>query len=260
LWPRWGARAEGLEFSGRRYCSPACAEGAFASEFEGHLLAARQERQRPHRVPLGLLLVSRGLISPAQLQEGLLRQRARPALRLGRLLLEMKALEESPLTAALGVQWGCPVFPLQARRPEPDCAGLVPRALLHARGMLPAHHAPATGVLHLACTQRIDHTLLYAIERMCALRAVPCVAPDRLVAAALGRLAASPAEESLFDSVRGPRDMAHLAAGYAARLGAQRVRAAWAAGHLWVRFENDRGWHHLLFHCPPQTLPATPSR
>ena len=42
-----------------------------------------RRRQRPHRVPLGLLLVSRGLISSAQLQEALERQRERPGARLG---------------------------------------------------------------------------------------------------------------------------------------------------------------------------------
>lgn len=250
VWPRWRPRAESLEFAGQRYCCPGCAEGAFAAEIERHLLLSRQEAAKPSRVPLGLLLVSRGLISSAQLQEALERQRARRGARLGALLLESHALGEAALTAALGIQWGCPVFPLESSRAYRDCARLVPFALLQSRGILPAHYAPATGVLHVAFTRRIDYTLLYAIEQMCAVRAVPCVAPDRLVEEALGQLRALPPEESVFDSVRGSRDMAHLAAGYAGKLGAARVQIAGAAGFVWLRFENPRGSHHLLFQGP----------
>jgi hypothetical protein len=256
LWPRWRARTEEIEFAGQRYCCPSCAQGAFAEEIRRHLLLARQENERPYRVPLGLLLVSRGVISSAQLQEALLRQRERPGLRLGSLLLEMRVLGETALTAALGIQWGCPVFPLETSRVYHGCGRLVPFALLQSRGILPAHHSPSTRVLHLAFTQRIDYTLLYAIEQMSGYRAMPCVAPDRLVAEALHRLYVPPSEESVFDSVRGPQEMAHLAAGYAGRLHAARVQIAGAAHHVWFRFENPRGSHHLLFYSPPQLQPA----
>jgi hypothetical protein len=251
-WPRWRMRAEAVEFEGRSYCCAACAEGAFAPEIERHLARARQESERPHRVPLGLLLVSRGLITTAQLQEALRRQRESPSLRLGSLLLEKTHLSETALTATLGIQWGCPVFPLEANRAYLECASLVPLSLLRPTAILPVHYSPATGVLHLAFTKRIDHTLLYEIERMCGVRAVPCVAADRLVAEALGRWQAVPSGESVFDSVRGPQEMAHLAAGYAGKLRAARVQVAGAAGHVWFRFENPRGCHHLLFHSPPQ--------
>ena len=204
VWPRWRAGSEAIAFAGRRYCGPSCAEAAFAREIEGHLLRARQEEARPHRVPLGLLLVSHGLISSAQLQEALRRQRERPGARLGSVLLETQALNETSLTAALGIQWGCPVFPLAPAARIASAPDWCPWPCCSRRGILPAHHAPATGVLHVAFTRRIDYTLLYAIEQMCAVRAVPCVAPDRLVAEALERFRLPPAEESVFDSVRGP--------------------------------------------------------
>ena len=258
VWPRWRARPEELAFEGRIYCGPACAEGAFARGIERHLLRTRREPERPHRMPLGLLLVSRGLITSAQLQEALLLQQERPGARLGNLLLERAALNETALTAALGVQWGCPVFPLEASPAYLDCARLVPLALLRPAGVLPAHYSSATRVLHLAFTQRVDHTLLYAVEQMCAVRAVPCVAADRAVSEALRRLQALPAEESVFDSVRGAHEMARMAAGYAARLRAARVQASGAADQVWFRFENPRGAHDLLFHAPSPSPP--PSR
>jgi hypothetical protein len=258
LWPRWRSPSEELVFQEKLYCSAACAESALEQEIER--LLATTESEKPHRVPLGLLLVSRGLISGAQLQAALLRQKETSGLRLGAVLLESRALAEAALTAALGMQWGCPVFPLENSRAYLECAGLLPFPLLTAAGILPAHHSPATGVLHVACTKRVDYSLLYAIEQMCAVRAVPCVAADRLVAEALSRLQAAPLEDTVFDSVRRPDEMAHLTAGYAARLQATRVAVAGAAGHVWLRFANSRGSHHLLFRRPPQKHPAAPLR
>jgi hypothetical protein len=261
LWPRWRRRTDEIAFESRRYCCASCAEPHFAREIERHLLLARQENERPHRVPLGLLLVSRGLITSAQLQEALFRQRERPALRLGSLLQAMGALSETALTAILGIQWGCPVFPLEANLAARECAGLLPFALQQSAGVLPVHHSSATKILHLAFTKRIDHTLLYAVERMCGCRAVPCVASDRLVTEALQRGHAPSLQETVFDSVRGANEMAHLAADYAANLRAARVQVAGAADHLWFRLENSRGEHDLLFHSPPQRHPAgAPSR
>jgi hypothetical protein len=250
------SRAEEVEFDGQLYCGAACAEAAFVPEIERQLLRARQNYEKPHRVPLGLLLVARGLLSSARLQEALARQRERPGIRLGTVLLEMRALGEAELTAALGRQWGCPVFPLETSRAYQECARLVPFALLQARGILPAHHSIAARTLHVAFTQRVDHTLLYAIEQMCAVRAVACVAADRLVAEALERFPGAPPEETVFDSVRGASDMAHLAAGYATRLQAARVQVAGTAWHVWFRFENARGSHHLIFQIPAAPPPS----
>ena len=70
---------------------------------------------------------------------------------------------------------------------------------------------------------------LYAIEQMCGVRAVPCVAPDRLVADALGSVKVPPPKSPCSTACAGSRDMAHLAAGYAGKLGAARVQIAGAA-------------------------------
>ncbi len=71
MWPRWRAGTKRSPLPGGATAALPAPKAAFAGEIEGHLLRARQEEARPHRVPLGLLLVSRGLISSAQLQEAL---------------------------------------------------------------------------------------------------------------------------------------------------------------------------------------------
>jgi Type II secretion system (T2SS), protein E, N-terminal domain len=260
LWPSWLNRSEEVEFEGRRYCCAPCAEPAFQQEIERHLLLARQERERPHRIPLGLLLISRGLITSGQLQEALRRQIESAGRSLGSLLREMGAVSEAALTTVLGVQWGCPVFPLEKNRDYLDCASLVPFALQQSAGVLPAHYSSANKILHLAFTKRIDHTLLYAIERMTGYRAMPCIATDRLVSEALHRVRASaPLQETVLDSVRQPQEMARMAAGYAGKLRAARAQIVGAADHVWFRFDSPRRTHHLLFHSPPERPPAVAS-
>jgi hypothetical protein len=248
LWSRWLSRAEGIEFGGAGYCCSDCAEVAFEQEIERQFQLARQERSRPHRIPLGLLLISRGVITSTHLQEALRLQQERPKFRLGSLLSEMGVLSQETLIAALAVQWGCPVFPLENNRAYLDCAGLLPYALLQSACVLPVHHSAARRVLHLAFTRRVDHTLLYAIEGMLGYRVAPCVASEHAVAAALQRVRRfCLSQETVFDSVSQSHEMARMAADYARKLEAVRARATGAADSIWFRFDNSRGTHHLLF-------------
>jgi hypothetical protein len=252
-WVHWLNPTEKLEFAGCRYCCADCATAALEAETERQLRQAGHEglRQRPNRIPLGLLLVARGAISNPQLQEALRLQRERLGRRLGALLRDMGLLSEAALAAALGAQWGCPVFPLEGSRAYLDCAGLLPFTLLQAASALPVHHSTAGKVLHLAFTRRVDYTLLYAVEQMTGYRATPCVAADGAVAQALEQVQhATAAHETVFDSVRQPPEMARMAVDYARKLGAAKVQLAAAAGHLWFRFGNAGGRHHLLFQLP----------
>jgi hypothetical protein len=248
LWSRWLTPTEPLAFGGTSYCCAGCAETAFEQEIGKHLLRARFEGERPHRIPLGLLLVSRGMVTGGQLQQALRTQREQPRRRLGHLLVEQGAISEQSLLTALGNQWGCPVFPLEKNRDYLECAGLLPLALLQSTGVLPVHRGRGGRILHLAFTKRVDHTLLYAIEGMLGCQAAACVASEQAVADAVQRLhSLLPPQETVFDSVRQPQEMARMAADYAAKLQAGQVRATRAADYLWFRFENARGWHHLLF-------------
>jgi MshEN domain len=248
LWPHWLQRSDPIEFESERYCRARCAAPAFEREIQAYLEASQREQEAPHRLPLGLLLVARGVISGQQLKTALQLQRDRPGRRLGSLLKEMGVLGERALIAALGVQWGCPVFPVEGHAAYLECAGLLPFALLDWARILPVHHSADRGVLHLAFTQRVDHTLLYALEPMIGCRVVPCVTSDRVVNEALHRLQRFRArQETVFDSVLVPRDMAGVAADYAGQLRTSHVQLAGAAGHVWFRLANARRVHHLLF-------------
>jgi hypothetical protein len=120
-----------------------------------------------HRVPLGLVLVSQGAITPAQLKAALARQKLSGG-RLGAWLRREHGIEERVVTRALGAQWGCPVLSLDGHSPQ-RVAPLVPRLFLDAFGVLPLRLAGDL-LLYIGFEDRVDRCVNLAIERMTGLR------------------------------------------------------------------------------------------
>lgn len=103
--------------------------------------------------PLGELLVDRGLLTGAQVDEALLHQPT-SGKRLGVLLVELGAVGERDLYEVLSIQLGLPLIDLRQEQPEADALALL-RALTGVGKMLDAFEvteslrrvtAPAKGV------------------------------------------------------------------------------------------------------------------
>lgn len=156
-------------FEGGWSCSPACtralAEEATGRELEGR---TRAEEAYRHRIPLGLLMLEQGWISSRQLREALGSQKAVGAGRLGQWLVRQQRVSEQLVTRALGLQWSCPVIPLEFHDAA-DLTALVPRLFVDAMGALPLRVA-AGRLLYLGFEDRIDTVLAHAVERMTGLR------------------------------------------------------------------------------------------
>ena len=86
-------------------------QAAVSRELDGRGNAVEKHR---HRVPLGLLMLEQGWITRAQLRKALDAQRAASSGRLGEWLVQQHAVDEARVTRALGLQWSCPVLPLEA--------------------------------------------------------------------------------------------------------------------------------------------------
>jgi hypothetical protein len=257
LWPSVRRRASGRELGGRWYCGEECLAGAVQHRVERLLAEAKPAKPRTYRVPIGLLLVSRRMISDVQLKEALRKQREAGRGRLGEWLQRIRAVSAGDLTAALGVQWGCPVFPLDAHEKFVQWSSLLPFPLLQAGNMVPVHFEPESRRLHLAFAERIDHTALYAVEQMLGCTTLPSIAEDRSVLRALERLAGqSRGDEICFDSISDSAEIGRTILSYAGVLGARRVRIERALAHVWARLEMPWGTRDILFRMVPQELPA----
>ena len=77
-------------------------------------------------------------------------------------------MSEQLVTRALGLQWSCPVLPVEFHDAE-ALAALVPRLFVDAFGALPLRVA-AGKLLYLGFEDRLDPVLALAVERMTGLR------------------------------------------------------------------------------------------
>jgi hypothetical protein len=174
-------------FEGGWNCSPACTTArvaaALCSEMEGK--GGSQENHR-HRVPLGLVMLEQGWITNGQLRQALDAQKTAGAGRLGYWLERHEGVSEELVTRALGLQWSCPVLPLEFYDAE-TLAVLAPRLFVDAFGAIPLRVA-AGRLLYLGFEDRLDPVLELAIGRMTGLRVESGLVRDSLFGPAHARM------------------------------------------------------------------------
>ncbi|HEY3703663.1 MAG TPA: hypothetical protein VGL22_01290 [Terracidiphilus sp.] len=146
-------------------CTAARLQAAVSRELDGRGSSATVHR---HRVPLGLLMLEQGWITQAQLRGALEGQRANRAGRIGHWLIAKEGVSEHLVTRALGLQWSCPVLPLEYHDPE-GLSPVIPRLFVDAFGAVPLRVA-AGRLIYLGFEDRLDPALSLAVERMSGLR------------------------------------------------------------------------------------------
>jgi hypothetical protein len=164
----WRSRSAPV-FEGGWSCSAACT-AARLSAAVGREMDGRGSLQEihSHRIPLGLVMFEQGWITSGQLRQALGAQKVAGGGRLGHWLVRHEGVSEQLVTRALGLQWSCPVLPMELQDAEALTA-LVPRLFVDAFGALPLRVA-AGQLLYLGFEDRLDPVLALAVERMTGLR------------------------------------------------------------------------------------------
>jgi hypothetical protein len=240
-------------------CSPECL-GQVLEELLSRLIESSRPAQqnKAHRFPLGLLMLSLGWISNESLQSALNAQREAGKGRVGDWLRRQGVVTEPQVTRAVAMQWSLPVFPLEKWDGSLVWAHLLPFPLLEYCQMLPVHCAPASGRLHLAFSNRVDYTALYAIEQMLDFRTEPCLAQQSYIERALARLHQECRSADTF--IEGPIEPAlisRITLQQALNLRAQEIRVVSCSNNIWVRLLAPNGTHDLLFRPAPEcSIPA----
>lgn len=175
----------GRNFEGRWMCSETCWSAMVLERIEREMVADGSGglSAHVHRVPLGLLLLSLGWITADQLQAALESQRNAGSGRIGDWLRKQTAITDKEITRALAMQWNCPVFDLEAYRPQ---VAQVPRELVETYRILPLP-ARNRGALYLAFDNGIDSIASYAVRHMTGLSIESGVAPESAFASAWRR-------------------------------------------------------------------------
>jgi hypothetical protein len=236
----------GIHLQQQWYCSPQCFELAARRCFSRASTAPAAPPRGQHRIPLGLVLLSRGQLSNAQLRSALQAQRESGRGRIGQWLERMGFATEQQVTAAMGLQWACPVLPASAVA-SADFAATLPVRLLENFRMLPVHFSRER-VLYLAFSEGVDYTALYAIEQALQCRTEACLIGSTTMDAALSRLVEHRRTgDYLFEDWLSDAEMTRITGGYVIKLGAREVRIVACGEYIWARLEPESGPTNLLF-------------
>ena len=249
---RWTAllrRREGMSFEGHWYCGLDCLQLAVEGRLQ-RLLADRPLNVQParHRMSLGLILLSRGIIRHDQLHAALQAQR-QSSLLFGECLRQLNFATEDQVTAALATQWGCPVYP--ANR-ETRCHHIVPHLLQEEHHVIPLHWVEPTRDLYMAFTQQIDHTVLYSVGNMLDCHTQPCVVNQSVIERHLPRpRSSSDGREVVIIARSTLPEMVRTVVSYAQQTDSESIRTIACGLYIWVRLLGAHGPFDLFFRrCP----------
>lgn len=247
-WERMSSRSGSIRVDGLEYCFPQCFEQDLQRRFELMRTERVIEHRPAHRVPLGLIMLSRADVTTAQLRHALAQRDSDTGVRIGERMRRLGYAGEQQVTAALALQWRCPVLHTM---PQQIAHCGLPYGLLERFQMLPVHFAVLTRTLHVAFAQEITYGVLVSIEQMFDCKTEACLTTPTELQAGFERLrqnAAAP--EKQFACAREPAEMARIVSSYAARLDAGNVKLAACGGLAWVRIESGDDCMNLLFRRP----------
>ncbi len=245
FWQRLLGRSAGIFLHGEFYCRPQCLETALMGQIS-RLRALTPSVQPPNRIPLGLLMVARGKITHLEVRAALEAQRRAHYGSIGDWIEKLGFASEQDVTAALALQWGCPVAS-SFDHSIVDSPGHIPLRILEAFQMIPFNYAASTNTLYLAFGARVDHAALYAIERILDCRTQPCVAPSKSVARQLEQLRLLARPNDVEFVTRDLGEMARITSSYVARLNPEDVRLSRVGRFIWLRLKARRAVINLLF-------------
>jgi hypothetical protein len=195
---------------------------------------------------LGLVLLSRGWLTPGQLREGLERQR-RVRGKLGESLRALGYIHEDEIAAGLAAQWACPMLLFRSAVAERHLRR-VPLRLQQRYRMVSVHYSEQTNVLVLAFSEGVDYALTQALAGMLECRIEPCLAPATEVERHLARLQdLERSSEITFERIRESSERNSITESYVRCWGAHRVRVTACGSSVWARLEKPGETLDLLF-------------
>lgn len=255
---RWW-RPKGIWLNKKWYCSPECFEQGAVAEFSRINLRGGRSRPVHYRLPLGLLMLSKGFITRQDMEDALRAQRESQRGRIGEWLLHLGTVTEEQLTTALGMQWGCPVFHITETTTLNDCATMVPLYAMETARMVPVHYVAAKRTLYVAFSECIDFSTLRSLEQMLNCSTQPCVISQSEMEAAHERIRRMDRpSEMVLDFPSDVHDLAQEVRRWTESNDADRVGAVACPGCLWVRIESSEVRGHLVFRLQEAQSPALP--
>lgn len=227
------------------YCSPDCFSLAARGLLTSLSTTEVVEVPRTPRLTLGLALLTKGSLTTEQFREALARHEQEGA-EFETIVTGRGWVTEKQLAAARAAQWGYPVLgqDLSAHSVIAD----LPPALFHTCMATPLYYSAESRRLVLGFIQRVDHSLLQAIEQITGFRAEPCFITQGELTRQLGRLEGPRRyAQVLVDQPGAVLQMARSLGGYVLDVGASEAAFTRCHSYIWVRLKGNKGTMDVLF-------------
>lgn len=250
LWRRLRWWNGSIRLHGSRYCAPQCFQDALRRCFAQICDLGAPTGEVQHRIPLGLLMLSRGELSNRQLRSALDAQKASGCRRIGEWLERLGFATERQVTNALGLQWACPVLTSPVN-PDNRCMRLIPFRILETYRILPIQFVEPTRCFYIAFAEGIDYAVLHAVEQMLDCHTEACLVTRSTMDKALQQIGRDRSGgDHLFEGWRQAPEMARVTCSYVPKLGADNVRVVSCGCYIWVRLSKGRDVANLIFRHP----------
>jgi hypothetical protein len=245
------ARKAGIRMHGNWYCSSRCFQSAVVQEVLRLLTPGTEQPARVERMPLGLSLISHGLLTMEQLKKATDEQKEAGG-DLGELLVRQGLVNEKQLTAVRAAVWGCPVFAVP-KHAFPIWVKL-PSALMRIYSMIPVHYVVRTNLLLVGFVHSIEYGLLYATEQITGCETKPCfVTPSdfQLQMNQQEKEQEQPgytrARELIFASIQTPAEIARTLCIAGVEMEAEEAFIERCKEYLWARLQSGTQTVDILF-------------
>ena len=246
------ARKVGIRMGERWYCSSPCFGAAVELKLSELLTSRRLDQAgRMPRMPLGLSLMSRGMVTQTQLKEATDEQKESGE-EIGEVLIRQGVVSEEQVTAVRASLWGCAVFDVQKYVLRSKIN--IPPTFVRRYSAIPLHYVDATKLLLVGFVQGVEYGLLYAIEQIAGCKTQPCfVTPSdfqarlREVEQAKKMFKDTVRREVKFESPRPLAEMARLLCGHGVDLEAEEATIGKCKDHIWARLKCGPGDVDLIF-------------
>jgi Type II secretion system (T2SS), protein E, N-terminal domain len=246
----FSARKAGIRLCEAWYCSARCFTAAAEREISRLLKSARDQANHVSRMPLGLNLISHGLLTVEQLKKATEEQKE-TGLEIGDLLVRSGSVTEKQVTAIRAADWGCPVFTVPR---HPARIGVsVPYTLIRCYSMIPVHYVASQNLLLVGFVHTVEYGLLYAIEQMTKCQTKPCfVTPNDFEiqlqhserAHKSGDISA---RELNFEGPHSAAEIAETLCSHGLEIEADEASMEMSKNYLWARLRCEAASIDLLF-------------
>lgn len=227
------------------YCSARCFREAAELEVARLLKLKVEQTANGSRMPLGLSLIRRDLLTVGQWRKATEEQKEKGG-ELGEILVRQGAVSEKQVTAIRAAVWGCPVFPVPG--PANQVPVNIPITLMQKYCMVPVHYVAATNLLLVGFVHGIEYELLYAIEQMTGCTTKPCfVTPSDFLLQMQAQNVDTPGSEVKFEAVQTPAEIARILCTSGIEMEADEAFVERCKDYLWARLKGVPRDVDLLF-------------